>query len=207
MKVLAKDAKPAEWYEVYRNRERVLCCSHRSFWTPDTETFELGDDVELTHLPDCTGWDWKQPKPEATYAEIHAASDLQVGDRVRVKERTEPDGWRSPWWPGMDAAAGKVFEIDRDGELYGFRCGGFYFPCTSLEKVEKKYRPFANAAEFAPHRGRWVYFCDDITNQLLPSSFQDRGIWHAKRITRWAELFSQCKFADDGTPFGVEVTE
>lgn len=206
MKVLAKDAKAGQWYEG-ASGGRWLCVRGLQMANEHGCCCSLISDSPMTHLPDCTGWDWQSPKPEPTYAEIHAASGLQVGDRVRVKERTEPDGWRSPWWPGMDAAAGKVFEIDRDGELYGFRCGGFYFPCTSLEKVDKKYRPFANAAEFMPHRGRWIYFCDDITNQLLPSSFQDRGIWHAKRITRWAELFSQAKFADDGTPFGVEVTE
>ena len=132
MKVLAKDAKAGQWYDD-KNGARCLCIGGCSLaYTPGGCVYHSNGDLELTHPPGCTGWDWKPPKPE------------------------------------------------------------------------KKYRPFANAAEFMPHRGRWVYFCDDITNQLLPSSFQDRGIWHAKRITRWAELFSQCKFADDGTPFGVE---
>jgi hypothetical protein len=83
--------------------------------------------------------------------------------------------------------------------------------CTGWDwqppKPEKKYRAFASAKEFMPHRGRWVYFCDDLTNQLLPTSFKNLGIWHAKRFTDWDQMFSQAKFADDGTPFGVEVTE
>jgi hypothetical protein len=71
---------------------------------------------------------------QLSYSELHNASGLKVGDKVIVKKQTEPDGWRSPWWPAMDARVGKVFEIERDGDLHGFRCGGFYFPCTSLEK-------------------------------------------------------------------------
>jgi hypothetical protein len=73
-------------------------------------------------------------RKQTSYGELHSSSGLQIGDRVRVKGKTDPYGWRAPWWPKMDAAVGKVFEIDFNGGLYGFRCGGFYFPCTSLEK-------------------------------------------------------------------------
>lgn len=135
MKVLAKDAKPGQWYETTTGR-RCLCTHYqRVIFRNDLDSSSIVETLTLTHLPGCTGWDWQPPKPEP------------------------------------------------------------------------KYRPFANAAEYMPHRGRWIYFCDDVTNQLLPYSFKDRGIWHAKRFATWAELFSQCKFADDGTPFGVEVTE
>jgi hypothetical protein len=136
MKVLAKDAKAGQWYQVVgRGGDRVLCCNQRYFWTPQDQTFQIANGVELTHLPDCTGWDWQPPKPET------------------------------------------------------------------------KYRAFANAAEYMPHRGRWVYFCDDMSNQLLPYSINDRYIWHANRSITWGEMFAQAKFADDGTPFGVEVEQ
>jgi hypothetical protein len=83
--------------------------------------------------------------------------------------------------------------------------------CTGWDwqppKPEKKYRPFANAAEFAPHRGRWVYLLDDPADQLLICSFGDLGIFYLQSLTTWEAMFSQAKFADDGTPFGVEVTE
>jgi len=69
-----------------------------------------------------------------------------------------------------------------------------------------KYRPFANAAEFALNKGRWVYFCDNTNDQLLIYSFNNRGIFHAGKCTSWEAMFSQCKF-DNGEPFGVEVTE
>jgi hypothetical protein len=112
---------------------------------------------------------------------------------------------------------GLIVYQDRMGLLYVDKTGGWntigeHLPdCTGWDwqppKPEKKYRPFANAAEFMPHRGRWIYFCDDFTNQLLPNSFKDRGIWHAQRFTDWGEMFSQAKFADDKAPFGVEVTK
>jgi hypothetical protein len=83
--------------------------------------------------------------------------------------------------------------------------------CTGWDwqppKPEKKYRPFANAAEFMPHRGRWVYLLDDPADQLLICSFGDLGIFYLQSLTTWEAMFSQAKFDDDGTPFGVEVTE
>ena len=135
MKVLAKDAKAGQWYALPKNEGIVLCCKGRSVWTPETETFDVHGETELTHLPECTGWDWQPPKPE------------------------------------------------------------------------KKYRPFANAAEYMPHRGRWVYLLDDPADQLLICSFGDLGIFYLQSLTTWEAMFRQAKFADDGTPFGVEVAE
>lgn len=69
-------------------------------------------------------------------------------------------------------------------------------------KIEPTYRPFANAAEFSPHRGRWVCF-HDVSNQLLITSFDNKGVYHAGKFHSWVAMFAQADF-DDGTPFGVK---
>ena len=67
-KIKATDAKFGEFYEWEGSRYR--CLHERS----DTGSFMfaknnasykwLGDAAELTHLPDCTGWDWQPSKPQ-----------------------------------------------------------------------------------------------------------------------------------------------
>jgi hypothetical protein len=80
-----------------------------------------------------------------------------------------------------------------------------------LRKVErpKQYRPFANAEEFKPHRNRWWkwnlikfpgVFPPDRNNP--PSWYEHNG--HAGGT--WQQSFCD-KVFDDGTPFGVEVSE
>ena len=73
-----------------------------------------------------------------------------------------------------------------------------------IRKIEKpkQYRPFANAAEFKPHRDRWWMFGDDTRNHRRPPQDYDDclyGSWE------WEEMFEHATF-DDGSPFGVEVT-
>jgi len=69
MKVLAKDAKAGQWY---RSEQYgiMLCCMGIAFWTPITETVDIDANEELTHIPECTGWDWQPPKPEKKYREF-----------------------------------------------------------------------------------------------------------------------------------------
>jgi len=135
MKVLAKDAKAGQWYRK-RDGIRVLCCSSDKRFIRDIgDVFRLWDDDELTHLPDCTGWDWQPPKPE------------------------------------------------------------------------KKYRPFANAAEYMPHRGRWIQYKEDHYFSTI-AAYNDSHVWMTSATTgmEYARVFADFTF-DDGTPFGVEVTE
>jgi len=81
-------------------------------------------------------------------------------------------------------------------------------PSTGLavivRKIEKpkKYRPFANAEEFKPHRDRWWKSKKDDSTCFPPATYGDNlhcGL-------NWEESFEN-KVFDDGTPFGVEVTE
>ena len=73
-----------------------------------------------------------------------------------------------------------------------------------IEKIEqpKQYRPFANAKEFAPHRDRWWRFKDKINESVRTTSYSDR--FH--NVHAWDESLEE-KVFDDGSPFGVEVTE
>lgn len=67
--------------------------------------------------------------------------------------------------------------------------------------VEPKFRPFANAAEFEPHRNRW----------LLSGSERLKVIWYSDvnmcstKFWCWKEAFHKFTF-EDGTPFGVRVS-
>ena len=123
MKVLAKDAKAGQWYALPKNEGIVLCCKGRSVWTPETETFDVHDETELTHLPDCNGWDWQAPKPEkkyrafATWQEWWPHRDRWV--------RNGLDRIRACWFGQQDADArfknGCVFLNDdgTDAEPFG----------------------------------------------------------------------------------------
>jgi hypothetical protein len=76
-----------------------------------------------------------------------------------------------------------------------------------LRKIErpKQYRPFANAEEFKPHRNRWwkwnpVKFPPN--RNCPPLVYDDNG--HGAET--WEQNFRD-KVFDDGSPFGVEVSE
>jgi len=81
--------------------------------------------------------------------------------------------------------------------VYGFR--------AIVRKVErpKTYRPFANAAEFEPHRDRWCRIgdCDSRVQNVT----NERVYFRYSKFT-WEQAYIEITF-DDGTPFGVEVSE
>jgi hypothetical protein len=81
--------------------------------------------------------------------------------------------------------------------------GSGVFPI--VRKIEKpaKYRPFANAEEFKPHRDRWWYRDDKFARRHFPpASYCDKA--HGGAV--WQHRFETC-FFDDGTPFGVRIDE
>jgi hypothetical protein len=76
-----------------------------------------------------------------------------------------------------------------------------------VRKIErpKQYRPFASAEEFKPHRDRWTrrIAYDPQGNDIYPPTrYSDLG-YHG---FKWQWCFENFSF-DDGTPFGVEVSE
>lgn len=85
-----------------------------------------------------------------------------------------------------------------------------------IRKIEKPklYRPFANAAEFAPHRDRWIQRSDKHdTPDTIPAgcfrvtAYNDHHYWTVEgKATSYEQAFNDGKCFDDGTPFGIEVT-
>jgi hypothetical protein len=180
-------------------------------WNPRTETVHLIASELVEHLPDCTGWDWK---PEPTYAELCEKAGLKVGDRVKVTGKTEHSewqGWHFSWLrPPMDDMIGKTYTIKsiggwKAGSVYV--CDDFYFPVTSLEKVEPKYRPFT-ADEFERHCHKWLKRIDNPkyryrVDAFLPDNWRLAG---SAASRSWQNMLSEFTFLD-GTPCGVLVEE
>lgn len=71
-------------------------------------------------------------------------------------------------------------------------------PFVYRRRIEPTYRPFANAAEYKPHRERWLV-SKHGNDWLRLKSFSDESDWDA--------LYELWLFEDTGTPFGVEVTK
>ena len=82
--------------------------------------------------------------------------------------------------------------------------------CPIIRKIEKpkKYRPFANAAEFEPFRDRWVKHPSEPDKRFAPADYNNEGVWGVGgRMYDYDTLFKSGTLFDDGTPFGIEVTE
>ncbi len=91
------------------------------------------------------------------------------------------------------------------------------FPILRKIEVPRQYRPFANAEEFKPYRDRWVEVVSEDNNCGCDLDQGDIGgtrkidgcnehsvcIWEGWMTFRDA---FKCFTFDDGTPFGVEVT-
>lgn len=78
-----------------------------------------------------------------------------------------------------------------------------YANYSIVRKIEKpkRYRPFANAAEFEPHRLRW--WKTNGNDRVNPPAYYNDS-YHG------GLSFDMCftsRTFDDGTPFGIEVTE
>lgn len=85
---------------------------------------------------------------------------------------------------------------------------------TIIRKIEKpkQYRPFKNAAEFRPHKERWILraYKDwvDGDGEYRISGFDDDGVWsNQTEFCSYQQMLDDDRRFDDGTPFGIEVTE
>jgi hypothetical protein len=74
-----------------------------------------------------------------------------------------------------------------------------------IEPPKPKYRPFANAAEFEPHRNLWVRV--KPTGMVAqPISYTQDRLYIGDFVLYWGDAFVDLEF-ESGTPFGVEVVE
>jgi hypothetical protein len=75
----------------------------------------------------------------------------------------------------------------------------YIVPIDPPKPPEPQYRPFANAAEFEPHRDRWIVNPGSGTYRRI-ELYGDEGAMGMS----WEGLFRNRTF-DDGSPFGVKV--
>ncbi len=77
-----------------------------------------------------------------------------------------------------------------------------------IRKIEKpkRYRPFANAAEFEPFRDRWVRHKSNSDSCMRIDGYGNKGVTIQGCVHDFDEMLEDRTF-DDGTPFGIEVTE
>ena len=118
-----------------------------------------------------------------------------------------PDGWRlvrigSP-------KAGEWFIDSGNGTPRETSCDWSGSVRVIIEKIEqpKQFRQFANAAEFEPHRDRWIKHPDAQDRKFKVIMFDDCGVCCYERRYSYAHLFECGTVFEDGSPFGVKVTE
>ena len=92
-------------------------------------------------------------------------------------------------------------------------CNLVFHGCAYIivRKIErpKQYRAFANAAEFKPHRDRWItklYSNGKASdNCFRVDSYDDFGVWIGNERLSFDDMLNTNQPFDDGSPFGVEV--
>jgi hypothetical protein len=116
-----------------------------------------------------------------------------------------PEGWEFVRIGGPDKGE---FVIDVTGEPYesdsDYRARNYVI----IRKIEKpkRYRPFANAEEFKPHRDRWIVSVGSSGARRVTSYTETEVV--CRFTASYEKMLKDCwYFDDDGSPFGVEVTE
>jgi hypothetical protein len=133
--------------------------------------------------------------------------------------------WKVGDWCDYNGKRGLVYLVQNDVVNFVSRTGHNDYSyldsdavkhlpdCTGWDweppKPELQYRPFANAAEFAPYRDQWVK--DKKTGSLIarPVGY-DASCVHFinsvgnEYIGSYEKLFS-CVLFEDGSPFGVMI--
>jgi hypothetical protein len=112
-----------------------------------------------------------------------------------------PDGWEVEHVSRFGEPG--EYCVSPEGEPHLIVVRTIYRVCI-IRKIEKpaKYRQFANAEEYMPHRDRWWTWKDDRSNTFPPAAFGKLG-HHSQS---WSDSFDR-KVFDDGTPFGVKIDE
>ena len=112
------------------------------------------------------------------------------------------------------------FVINWVGQIEQWSLGDSAYVFPVLRKIEKpaKYRPFANAEEFKPHRDRWAKVIkehnmsgcdldDWLTDSLRFMGQDETGVCAPGGWLTYGCAFDCFVFDDDGTPFGVKIDE
>ena len=192
--------KIGDWCELFGKRHLVFKQIGRDVWAIPWEgghgvILFPANDKEVKHLPDCDSWDWQPPKPIEPPEGYRL---LRLGEIVLATDQFH-DG-RYGWGVLHESsiAIGKPWDARE------------FMPMA--RKIDR-YRPFANAAEFAPHRDKWVIpKCEKsypgYHGQI--DCYLDAGIYSVMgnyaKIETWKHAFDVLQF-EDGTPFGVKLDD
>ena len=214
------ELKPGQWYRTRCGEIRYCIGESKAATLPgdkwlvedeegrvDTFCWDgrwIADEVEdsdlVEHLPDCDSFTWEPPKPKL---QLRAGAWYKRGDgRVVGPCKASQDRDDRPWSVGA-----VYYKDDGTNSLRTYQHLVEEVPDPTPKPV---YRPFASAAEFAPHRDRWIcrtYSTQDhVPGHYRVSSYDDDGIWTAEgRKASYELMFTEGRKFDDGTPFGVEV--
>lgn len=102
-------------------------------------------------------------------------------------------------------ADGLVRPLEGKNAIYLPGCTGFdWTPEDPKKQIEPRYRPFANAAEFAQLGYKWVmnWSGDNPSYRKMITEFDDDGVWEGEDCISWDDMARRYRF-EDGTPFGV----
>jgi hypothetical protein len=125
-----------------------------------------------------------------------------------------PEGWELVH--AFRRAVKGEWYIDNDGAPHLQHMSKSVFAHCIIRKIEKpaKYRPFANAEEFKPHRDRWLTRKDKsdpthVDGACRVVAYDDQGLWFTTgNYHTWEAAFDSGRcFDDDETPFGVKIDE
>ena len=125
-----------------------------------------------------------------------------------------PEGWV------IERIGKPIFKVDHvvsyDGQPMLCDYESSYLNRVIIRKIEKpaRYRPFANAEEFKPHRDRWMTRKDKrdpthVDGACRVVAYDDQGSWFTTGdYQTWEAAFDSGRcFDDDETPFGVKIDE
>jgi hypothetical protein len=165
----------------------------------EADADEKGKVLQLMPTGGVVSWPWDGREHVVAWMPL---SELPAFDRVP----DPPDGWRfvtkgeafdnrAQYWSHLN----NVWLIAWQDDSYDPTV--IYIVPIDPPKPEKRYRPFASAAEFEPHRDRWI--CTPGANTVRRiDHYNNQGV----NGMTWESLFRNRTF-EDGTPCGVEVSE
>jgi hypothetical protein len=128
-----------------------------------------------------------------------------------------PEGWELV---RLGSAKRGEWYMLKDGSI---RCAqanhvrGLFDPIVRKIEKTRRYRPFASAEEFRPHKDRWIVIngkhCpemflsdDDLGDSYRIAGFNENSVCVYVGWCTYEAAFG-CMMFDDGSPFGIEVTE
>jgi hypothetical protein len=194
--------------------------SERTYTADELRVHAAGLDDMNRDAPLMIEPDVAEPQAETAIQRVvreRLASDDEI-DRLFIDELAKLDAWQERIYdhinglptPGEKACRECLREargINRMLARVVDSFSEFQQPGRVEPQPEPTYRAFRSAAEFAPHRDRWLrnkkhgavgiaigYGCEgvrDVSDRLIP----------------YSKLFELCVFDDDGTPCGVKTSE